>query len=68
MFESEGGALPAGVSLPTKDAPILLAAIAARATYLIAGDLCHFGPLFGKKIAGLIIPPPAVYLRRTTSR
>jgi predicted nucleic acid-binding protein len=68
LLESEGGALPAGVSLPTKDAPILLAAIAARATYLIAGDLCHFGPLFGKKIAGLIIPPPAVYLRRTTSR
>jgi predicted nucleic acid-binding protein len=68
LFESEGGALPADVSLPDKDAPILLAAIAARATHLITGDLRHFGPLFSKKIAGVIILPPADYLRRATSR
>ena len=68
MFESEGGALPAGVSLPAKDAPILLAAIAARATHLIRGDLHHFGALFSKKIAGLTILTPSDYLRRASSR
>jgi uncharacterized protein len=67
LFESEGGALPTGVSLPDKDMPILLAATAARATHLITGDLRHFGSLFGKKVAGLIILPPADYLRRAAS-
>jgi uncharacterized protein len=61
LFESEGGALPAGVSLPAKDAPILLATIAARATHLITGDLHHFGALFSKKIAGLTILIPSDY-------
>jgi hypothetical protein len=66
LFESGAGALPVGVSLPEKDAPILLAAVAARATHLITGDLRHFGPLFSKRIAGLIILPPADYLGRTS--
>jgi predicted nucleic acid-binding protein len=68
LFESKGGVLPAGVSLPDKDAPILLAAVASRATHLITGDLRHFGPLFGKKIAGITILPPADYLRHSSSR
>jgi predicted nucleic acid-binding protein len=68
LFESEGGELPAGVSLPDKDAPILLAAIAARATHLITGDFRHFGPFFGKKFVGVTILTPADYLRRATSR
>jgi len=68
FFESKGGVLPAGVSLPDKDAPILLAAVAARAAHLITGDLRHFGPLFSKKIAGITILPPADYLRHSYSR
>jgi predicted nucleic acid-binding protein len=68
LFESDGGALPAGVSLPAKDAPILRAAIAARATHQITRDLHDFGVLFSKKIAGLAILPPSDYLRRATSR
>jgi predicted nucleic acid-binding protein len=68
FFESTGNQLPAGVSLPEKDAPILLAAIAARATHLITGDLRHFGPYFGRKIAGVTILPPADYLRRSAAR
>jgi uncharacterized protein len=67
LFESQGQDLPASISLPEKDAPILLAAIAARATHLITGDLRHFGPLFGKKIAGVTILPPADYLRLSAS-
>jgi uncharacterized protein len=60
---STGSELPAGVFLPQKDAPILLAAIAARATHLITGDLRHFGPFFGKELAGIAIYSPADYLR-----
>lgn len=35
-------ALPGEVTLPDKDVPILLAAMAARATHLITGDVHHF--------------------------
>jgi uncharacterized protein len=56
------GDLPPGVNLPAKDAPILLAAIEARATHLLTGDLRHFGAYFGKKFAGVLILLPADYL------
>lgn len=56
--------LPAGIVLPQKDQPILLAAIAARATHLLTGDLQDFGPYFEQTIAGVLILPPAVYVRR----
>jgi uncharacterized protein len=52
--------LPA-VQLPAKDEPILQAAIAAGATHLITGDRTHFGPLFGRRIEGVLIIPPADY-------
>lgn len=53
--------MPSGVSLPSKDVPILLAAIAARATHLLTGDH-HFGPYFGRSIGGVKILTPAQYL------
>lgn len=56
--------LPEEVSLPAKDRPILLAALAARATHLLTGDLRHFGPLYGRTVGGLEILPPAEYFRR----
>ncbi|MEP6600520.1 MAG: PIN domain-containing protein [Nitrospirota bacterium] len=49
--------------LPDKDRPILLAAIAARATHLLTGDYKHFGPLYGKAIEGVLILPPAEFFR-----
>lgn len=52
-----------GTSLPEKDMPILLAAIEARATHLLTGDIRHFGPYLGKKIAGIAIVLPGEYLR-----
>jgi uncharacterized protein len=55
------------VDLPEKDWPILGGAIAAQATHLITGDLKHFGRYFGKQIHGILVLPPADYLR-TTSR
>ena len=51
-------------SLPEKDLPILIAAIAARATHLITGDVRHFGQYFGKRIAGVLVLPPAQYLQK----
>ena len=55
--------LPRGVSLPAKDAPILLAAIEARVDYLLTGDLRDFGPYFGRKIEGVTIIRPSVYMK-----
>ena len=64
LFDVPWGHLPAGISLPEKDIPILLAAIEAAATHLITGDLRHFGPCFGKKVAGILVLTPGDYLRR----
>ncbi len=49
--------------LPEKDQPILLAAIEAHATHLLAGDIRHFGRYLGRKIEGVRILLPGEYLR-----
>lgn len=56
--------LPGGILLPEKDAPILLAAIAAQATHLLTGDFRHFGPYFNRKVCGILITTPGAYLRK----
>jgi uncharacterized protein len=60
--------LPREMSLPEKDVPIMLAAIEARATHQLTGDVRHFGRYFGKRIGGILIMLPAAYLhsRRAT--
>jgi uncharacterized protein len=63
FYEAGTTDLPRGVSLPEKDAPILLAAIEAKATYLLTGDLRHFGPYFGKTFSGVKILTPTAYLK-----
>jgi len=63
FFEAGKSDLPAGVQLPDKDVPILLAAIEAKSDYLLTGDFRHFGPYFGKRIDGVIVAPPSQYLR-----
>jgi len=63
LFDPPLGALPAGITLPEKDVPILLAAIATRATHLLTGDLQHFGPYLGKRVAGILVLLPGEYLR-----
>jgi predicted nucleic acid-binding protein len=64
IVDSAVEGIPRGICLPDKDAPILLGAIAARATHLITGDLKDFGPYFGKKIAGILVLTPGEYLKR----
>ena len=63
LFEALARELPRGISLPEKDVPILLAAIAAQARHLLTGDLRDFGTYFGKKIEGVRIVLPGEYLR-----
>ena len=50
--------LPAGLGLPEKDKPVLLAAVAARCQALVTGDQTHFGRLFGRRISGVVIHSP----------
>ncbi len=63
IFEATAHDLPTGITLPEKDRPILLAAIEARATHLVTGDLRHFGPYFGKSVRGVLVVTPAEYLK-----
>jgi predicted nucleic acid-binding protein len=54
------------VHLPEKDEPILRAAIAARATHLLTGDLRDFGHLLGKCVQGIRVLTPGAFVRSGT--
>ena len=56
--------LSGSISLRDQDRPILQAAIAADATHLITGDLRDFGSLLGRKVEGVRIETPSMFLRR----
>lgn len=56
--------LPEHIVLPEKDRPILQAAIAARAVFLLTGDRTHFGPYYERTIEGVTILPPATFFAR----
>jgi predicted nucleic acid-binding protein len=62
VFDAGERELPVGIALPEKDWPILLAAIQARATHLVTGDVRHFGAYFGKRVEGVQVVTPAGYL------
>ena len=68
LFDAIPRKLSDGVSLPEKDVPIFLAALAARATHLITGDLRDFGRYFGKTIEGVRVITPSNYLREHGDR
>jgi predicted nucleic acid-binding protein len=51
----DGVPLPRRVALPADDEPILRAAIAARCTHLLTGNLRDFGPYLDTTIAGVLI-------------
>ena len=55
--------LPQAVTLPAQDQPILQAAIGANATHLLTGDFTDFGRYYGRTVEGVVILPPAEYLR-----
>ncbi len=56
--------MPCPLDLLEKDRPVLLAAISARADYLLTGDTLHFGKHFGKKVSAVTICLPGDYLNR----
>lgn len=49
--------------LPADDRPILRAAMAGRATHLLSGDRHAFGRHYDRRLGGVLILGPAVYLR-----
>jgi uncharacterized protein len=55
-----------GISLPEKDWPILGGAVSAGATHLITGDLKHFGQFFGQRLLGILVVPPARYIKEAS--
>jgi len=61
-------ALPSGIMLPGKDAPILEAAISVGAAVLLTGDVTHFGRYYGKTIGGVRIMPPADFLHEVVGK
>lgn len=63
FFEAGQREMPKGISIPEKDAPILLAAIEAKADYLLTGDIRHFGQYLGRKIGGVTVMLPGQYLK-----
>ena len=56
--------LPRDVLLPAKDRQFLRAAIEARCSHLLTGDVTHFAPLYGCKVANVVVMRPADYLRK----
>ena len=50
--------------LPDKDAPILAAAVQAKADILVTGDRADFGVLYGRNLRGVQVLPPRAALER----
>ena len=61
------GELPCPLDLPDKDRPVFLAAVFARATHLITGDVKHFGGCFGRIVQGVEVLTPGAYLKKKGS-
>ena len=54
--------------LPEKDLPILRAAVASGATYLVTGDRKHFGDLLAEEVAGVLVLRPAELFAMRTEK
>jgi hypothetical protein len=54
-------ALPANITLPDKDQPILGSAIYLKASHLLTGDKQHFGQYFGRRLGGVLVLSPGDY-------
>jgi len=50
------------IDLPEEDQPVLMAAISAKADYLLTGDIEHFGKYFGQTVMGVRICMARDYL------
>ena len=52
------------IDLPEKEIPVLMAAVTAKADYLLTGDIAHFGNYFGRSIMGVKILMAREYLQQ----
>jgi predicted nucleic acid-binding protein len=55
--------IPEGPGFPNKDRPVMLAAMASGAGYLLTGDITHFGACLGREVGGVRVMLPGAYLR-----
>ena len=60
--------IPCLIDLPEKDRPVIMAAISAKADYLLTGDTTHFGKYFGKVVTGVKILRPRDYFNIRPSK
>ena len=61
---AEGVLWARSTGLPEKDAPILAAAVQAKADMLVTGDRTDFGDLYARKLRGVEVLPPRIALKR----
>jgi predicted nucleic acid-binding protein len=52
VLEADPTIIECPIDLPEKDQPVLMAAILAKADYLLTGDVEHFGRYFGQTVMG----------------
>jgi len=57
-FQATELPLDVAALLPEKDRPVLAAAVRLRCEALVTGDRTHFGALYGKAVAGVMIHSP----------
>lgn len=57
-------AMMLALPLIEKDAPIMAAAVEAKADILVTGDRKDFGHLFGQTVEGVLVLPPSDTLER----
>ena len=62
ISHDHASSIPSEIILKDKDRPILSAAIASKADFLITGDFQDFGRYFGKSISGVVVLSPSEYL------
>jgi uncharacterized protein len=55
---------PRDIKLPDKDLPIMQAAVESNASYLLTGDITHFGAYLGKTVHGVTISTPAEFNKK----
>jgi hypothetical protein len=60
-------ALP-GADLPEGDRALLSAAVLAECSHFLTGDKRHFGPLYERKVGGVLVLTPGQYLRGDSPR
>ena len=68
LFDAPDEELPESIRLPEQDVPVILAAMAARATHLLTGHVRHFGPYFGRKVCGILVLLPGDCFKRRTAK